>query len=285
MEKTTKKNRKKRNPSDYLVIIFLAAFSIICIYPLIYLLFYSLKTNNEIFYTNPFGFPTKPQYDNYVRAFQAFDLVGYFKNSILVTFASVAGILVLALPFSYATTRMKWKLRGTAVNYLTMGLFIPVQVIIIPLAILVKQMHIANTYWALIVPYVAFNLAFTSMVISTSFISLPKEMEESAFLDGASIHKTFIHIMIPLIKPAIATSLIFAFLNIWNEYTLASVLISNPAVKTLPIGLSSFVGQHSTDWGAMGACFVISSIPTILIYLLFSEQVEKAMTIGGAVKG
>lgn len=275
----------KKRPIDYFVIVLLFLFSMVCIYPLIYLLFYSLKTNNEIFFTNPFGPTLTPQWDNYVRAFNAFDLVGYFKNSIIVTFVSVIGILVLALPFSYATTRMVWKGRNAAVNYITMGLFIPIQVIIIPLAILVKQMHIANTYLALIIPYVAFNLAFTAMVISTSFRGLPKEMEESAFLDGASVWKTFIHIMVPLVKPAIATSLIFAFLNIWNEYTLASILISKPEVKTLPIGLSAFVGQHSTDWGAMGACFVISSIPTIVMYLAFSEQVEKALTIGGAVKG
>lgn len=279
------KVRKKRKLMDYVTMFLLLLFAVICIYPLIYLLFYSLKTNNEIFFTNPFGPPLAPQFDNYVRAFNAFDLFAYFRNSMLVTFASVAGILVLALPFSYATTRMSWKLKGTAVNYITMGLFIPIQVIIIPLAILVKQMHIANTYFALIIPYIAFNLAFTAMVISTSFRALPKEMEESAFLDGASVNRTFLHIMLPLVKPAVATSLIFAFLNIWNEYTLASILISNPEVKTLPIGLSAFVGQHSTDWGAMGACFVISSIPTILIYLIFSEQVEKALTIGGAVKG
>lgn len=279
------REKKHRGFKDYAVIVFLFIFAVVCIYPLIYLLFYSLKTNNEIFLTNPFGFPKEPQFENYVRAVNAFDLIGFFRNSVLVTFASVAGILILALPFSYATTRMVWKGRDTVVNYVTLGLFIPMQVIIIPLAILVKRLGIANTYFALIVPYIAFNLAFTAMVISTSFRAVPKEMEESAFLDGASVNKTFIHIMLPLVKPAVATSLIFAFLNIWNEYTLASILISNNEVKTLPIGLSAFVGQHSTDWGAMGACFVIASIPTIAMYLIFSEQVEKALTVGGAVKG
>lgn len=280
-----KKNRIKRKPSEYIAIVLLVLFAAICIYPLIYLLFYSLKTNNEIFFTNPFGSPVEPQFDNYARAVTAFDLLGYFKNSIIVTAISVAGILVLSLPFAYATTRMLWKGKNAASFYITLGLFIPSQAIMIPLAILVKNLHLANTYGALIVPYITFNLAFTIMVLSTSFRTLPKEMEESAFLDGAGVIKTFWHIMLPLVKPAIATALIFAFLNIWNEYVLASVLISNPAVKTLPVGLSAFVGQHSTDWGAMGACFVISSIPTIVMYLLFSEQVEKALTIGGAVKG
>lgn len=104
-------------------------------------------------------------------------------------------------------------------------------------------------------------------------------------MDGATIYRTFFKIIMPLAKPAIATAITFIFLGVWNEYTVASVFISNNAVKTLPVGLASFTGEHSTDWGAMGACLVMASIPTIIIYTIFSEQVEKALTIGGAVKG
>lgn len=180
---------------------------------------------------------------------------------------------------------MVWKGKMLATNYIAMGMFIPIQVIIIPLSILVRDMHLSNTYFALIIPYIAFNLAFSSMILAASFAGLPKEMEESAFIDGAGIIRTFLKIIVPLVKPAIATTVIFGFLNVWNEYTVASILISKNSVKTLPIGLANFVGQHSTDWGAMGACLVIASIPTILIYLIFSEQVERALTVGGAVKG
>ncbi|MBS5083126.1 MAG: carbohydrate ABC transporter permease [Clostridiales bacterium] len=263
----------------------LIIFSIICIYPLIYLLFYSLKTNEEIFFLNPFGFPASPQFENYVNAINAFNIVGFFKNSIIVSVVSIAGVMVLALPFAYAVTRMKWRFKNAASTYMTLGLFIPIQVIIIPLAILVRQMHMSNTYFALIVPYIAFNISFSSMILATSFRSIPKEMEESAFMDGATIYRTFFKIIMPLAKPAIATAITFIFLGVWNEYTVASVFISNNAVKTLPVGLASFTGEHSTDWGAMGACLVMASIPTIIIYTIFSEQVEKALTIGGAVKG
>ena len=263
----------------------LLSFSLVCIYPLIYLLFYSLKTNEEIFYLNPFGFPASPVFENYRTAVSSFNILGYFKNSIIVTAVSIAGVMLLSLPFAYATTRMKWKLRGLASTYITMGLFIPIQVIIIPLAILVKQMHMSNTYFALIIPYIAFNLAFSSMILSTSFASLPKEMEESAFIDGASVYTTFLRIITPLAKPAIATAITFVFLGVWNEYTVASIFISSDAVKTLPVGLAAFTGEHSTEWGAMGACLVLASIPTIIIYMIFSEQIEKALTIGGAVKG
>ena len=276
---------KKMKCSTVILMAVLIVCSIIFIYPLVYLLFYSLKTNNEIFLTNPFGFPEDVQWVNYINAINAFDILSYFKNSIIVSVASIAGILIFALPFSYATTRMIWKGKAFVNNYLAMGLFIPIQVIIIPLSILVKNMHLSNTYFALIIPYVAFNLAFSSMILSTALAGIPKEMEESAFMDGGTIFRTFHAIILPLVKPAIATTVIFAFLNVWNEYTVASILISKNKVKTLPIGLSNFVGQHSTDWGAMGACLVMASIPTIVIYLIFSEQVEKALTIGGAVKG
>lgn len=268
-----------------IIMALLIIFSIICIYPLIYLLFYSLKTNEEIFFLNPFGFPASPQFENYINAINAFNIVGFFKNSIIVSIVSIAGVMVLALPFAYAVTRMKWRLKNAAATYMTLGLFIPIQVIIIPLAILVRQMHMSNTYFALIVPYIAFNISFSSMILATSFRTIPKEMEESAFMDGATIYRTFFKIIMPLAKPAIATAITFIFLGVWNEYTVASVFISNNAVKTLPVGLASFTGEHSTDWGAMGACLVMASIPTIIIYTIFSEQVEKALTIGGAVKG
>lgn len=268
-----------------IIMALLIIFSIICIYPLIYLLFYSLKTNEEIFFLNPFGFPASPQFENYINAINAFNIVGFFKNSIIVSIVSIAGVMVLALPFAYAVTRMKWRFKNAAATYMTLGLFIPIQVIIIPLAILVRQMHMSNTYFALIVPYIAFNISFSSMILATSFRTIPKEMEESAFMDGATIYRTFFKIIMPLAKPAIATAITFIFLGVWNEYTVASVFISNNAVKTLPVGLASFTGEHSTDWGAMGACLVMASIPTIIIYTIFSEQVEKALTIGGAVKG
>ena len=276
---------KKNKKLPIFLTIGLGIYALISLYPLIYLLFYSLKTTDEIFYTNPFGVPLHPQFENYSRAFQSFNIVKFFGNSIIVTAFSVIGILVLALPFAYAVSRMHWKLKKAVSTYITLGLFIPVQVIIIPLAILVKDLHMSNTRMALIVPYIAFNLAFTCMVLSNSFLTLPKELEESACMDGANIYVTFFKVMVPLVKPALATSMIFAMMNVWNEYTLASIMATNNNVKTLPIGLASFVGQRSTDWGAMGACMVLASIPTIILYLSCSEQVENALTGGGAGKG
>lgn len=283
MEAIRTYKRKRKIP--WLLLLPLGLYALISLYPMIYLLLYSLKTTDEIFYTNPFGIPLHPQFGNYVRAVKSFDIITFFSNSAVITCISVAAILLLALPFSYAVSRMQWKWKNRVYNYLTLGLFIPVQVVIIPLAILIRDLQLANTKMALIVPYIAFHLSFTCMVLCNSFLTLPKELEESAFIDGAGVITAFGRIMVPLVKPAVATAMIFAMMNIWNEYTLASILAASNRVKTLPIGLAAFVGQRSTDWGAMGACMVLASIPTIVLYLACSEQVENALTVSGAVKG
>lgn len=279
------KRKKSNSKTAYIPTITLILFACISLYPLIYLVSYSLKTNDEIFYSNPFGLPAIPQWVNYIKAVTTFDVLTYFKNSIIITVVALIGVFVLVLPFSYAVGRMKWKLKGIASMFISIGLFIPMQVSLIPLSVLLKNLGLSNTYGALILPYIAFNLAFPFMILSVSFRSLPSELEEAAFIDGASIYRTFFSIMLPLVKPAIVSSMLFATLGIWNEYILPTVLISTDSLKTLPAGLATFVGQHSTNWGAMGAAMMMASIPTIVLYLCFSDKIENSLTIGGAVKG
>ncbi|WP_230399418.1 carbohydrate ABC transporter permease [Novisyntrophococcus fermenticellae] len=276
---------RRKHKTAYVQTIILVVFACISLYPLLYLIGYSLKTNDEIFYSNPFGLPLSPQWINYVKAITTFDVLTYFKNSVLTTVVSLAGIFTLILPFSYAVARMQWKLKGLATMFISIGLFIPLQVSLIPLSVLIKNMGMANTYGALILPYIAFNIAFPFMILSVAFRALPRELEEAAFIDGASVYRTFFSIMLPLVKPAIASAMLFAALGIWNEYILPTVMISSDSLKTLPAGLATFVGQHSTNWGAMGATMMMASIPTIILYLCFSEKIENSLTVGGAVKG
>lgn len=277
--------KKRNHKTAYVQTAILLLFACLSLYPLLYLAGYSLKTNDEIFFTNPFGLPLHPQWINYIKAVTTFDVLTYFKNSIITTVASLAGVFVLILPFSYAVARMQWKLKGLASMFISIGLFIPLQVSLIPLSVLIKHLGMADTYGALILPYIAFNLAFPFMIVSVSFRALPQELEEAAFIDGASVYRTFFSIMLPLVKPAIASATLFAALGIWNEYILPTVMISSNDLKTLPAGLATFVGQHSTNWGAMGAAMMIASIPTILLYFCFSDKIENSLTVGGAVKG
>ncbi|MCD9023538.1 carbohydrate ABC transporter permease [Cohnella silvisoli] len=260
-------------------------YCIISIYPLVYMLFFSLKSNEEILYQNPFGIPHVFHFDNYSRAVKAFNILLFFKNSVIVSFASLIGIILFSITFAYAASRMEWRLNKWTTTYMLMGLFIPIQSIMIPLSLLVKNFHLANSYFSLIVPYISFNLSFSVLIFYGFFRTIPPEMEESAFMDGAGIARTFVNIILPIMRPAIATVIIFSFMGVWNEFTMATVLISDAHFKTLPVGLVSFTGARSSDYGGMGAAMVMASIPTFVVYLIFSEQVEKALTVGSAVKG
>jgi len=287
MQSTTskKKTPMKRIASSVLYKGFLWIYALCSLYPLIWMLFYSLKNNDEIFVSNPFGFPTSFRIENYINAWTQYNVPRYFLNSTIVTIITVAITIFTALLFSYATARMRFRFQHAARIYISIGMFIPVQSILIPLAIIVKNLHITNNYLSLILPYTAFNLAFSTMVFYAFFRSIPEELEEAACIDGAGIFRTFFEVIVPVVKPAIATMVIFTFLQAWNEFPIALVMMTKETMKTLPLGLLFFQGQFTTDWGAMGATMVIASIPTVLIYILFSNQVEKALTVSGAVKG
>ncbi len=259
-----------------------AAFSL---YPVIWLLFYSFKNNSEIFVTNPFGFPTTLHLENYVKAWSQYSVPTYFLNSLIVSIITVILTVSMALLFSYATARMQWRGRNIAKVYIALGMFIPVQAILIPVAKLVNNLGLDISNIGIILVYTAINISFASLVYYGSLKGLPVELEEAACMDGANIFVCFFRIIVPLVKPATATLVIYTFLNAWNEFNLANVLISDEKLKTLPLGLLFLQGTFTTDWGAMGATMVIASLPTIILYVVFSKQVESAMTIGGAVKG
>ncbi len=284
-----KRRNVKRPPisiSNVVFSIFLWIYATISLYPLIWMVFYSFKNNNEIFVSNPFGFPKVFRIENYINAWSKYDVPTYFVNSIIVSIGTVLITLACALLFSYATARLMWKGKNKFRTYIGMGMFIPIQAILIPIVSVVQKVEIMNTRWSLILPYAAMNMAFATMVYYGFFKGIPLELEEAACVDGASIYKTFLSIICPLVRPATVTLAIYIFLMAWNEFILANVLVGSvDRLKTLPLGVLFFQGQFTTDWGGMGATMVIASLPAVLIYALFSEQVERAMTIGGAVKG
>ena len=278
--------RPHKGPGAVLFSILLWVYAIISLYPLLWMIFYSFKSNEEIFVTNPFGFPLKWQLSNYVNAWTQYDVPLYFHNSVIVGIAAVAITIICAGMFTFAVARLRWKGQNAARTFIALGMFIPVQAIMVPLVKVVSDLGMLNTHFSLIFPYAAINLAFACMVYYGFFKGIPREMEEAACMDGASIYQTFFHIIIPLVTPATITILIYVFLSCWNEFILANVLVGTTAkLKTLPLGVLFFQGQFTTDWGSMGATMVIASLPAVLLYCLFSERVEQAMTVSGAVKG
>lgn len=161
---------------------------------------------------------------------------------------------------------------------------IPLHAVLLPVFIMLKNMKMLDTYQAIIIPYIAFALPMAIFFMIGFFQTLPKELEESAFLDGCSIYRTFFSIMLPLVRPALATISVFTFLSTWNEMMFAITFINSEKYRTLTVGIMQMVGKYTTDWGTMGAGLMVATVPTIVIYLLFSKQVQSGM-VSGAVKG
>jgi raffinose/stachyose/melibiose transport system permease protein len=278
--------KRRKGITTTIFTVFLWTYALVSLYPLLWMLFYSLKNNDEIFSTNPFGPPIVWQFGNYLKAWSQYNVPLYFKNSIIVGLLTVAVTILCALPFVFAVSRLRWRLQRNARTLIALGMFIPVQAIMIPVVQTVKALGLMGSRWSLILPYSGINLAFACMVYYGFFMGIPREMEEAACIDGASLSQAFFHVMVPLVNPATITIAIYVVLAAWNEFILANVLVGSVAsLKTLPLGVLFFQGQFTTDWGSMGATMTIASLPAILVYALFSEQVERAMTIGGAVKG
>ncbi len=274
----------KINVTKVFLHILLAAFAIVQVYPLIFLLFFSLKDNNEIYGGNVMGVPHKLHWENYHNALFNANVGHYLVNSIFVTAVVIVVSGILACMVSYAIARMRVRGNNIVKTFFSIGLMIPLHAVLLPVFIMLRNLKMLDTYQAIIVPYIAFALPMAIFFMIGFFQTLPLELEESAFLDGCGIFRTFFTIILPLVKPALATISIFTFLSTWNEMMFAITFINSEKYRTLTVGIMQMVGQYTTDWGSMGAGLVVATLPTVIIYLLFSNQVQSGM-VAGAVKG
>ncbi|WHE05968.1 carbohydrate ABC transporter permease [Thermoanaerobacterium thermosaccharolyticum] len=286
MENIANKDNKKgmKKIGFYLLEAMLAIWAIIQLYPLFWLFLFSVKNNTEIFGGNILGFPRIWQWSNYSEALSSGNVGRYFINSTIVTVLTIVISSILVATSAYAIVRMKWKYSKLVLTIFLMGMMVPIHATLLPLFIILKNLNLLNTYASLVIPYVAFAIPMGIFILTGFLYTIPRELEESAFLDGCSIYKSFYYIILPLIRPALATIAIFTYLSTWNELMFANTFINNDAIKTLTVGIMSLSGQYQTEWGPIGAGLVIATIPTILIYVLLSEQVQKSLVVG-AVKG
>nr|WP_221401180.1 carbohydrate ABC transporter permease [Paenibacillus phyllosphaerae] len=276
--------RRPRSAGKIIVQAFLIVIAITQIYPLVWLAFFSLKDNSEIFSGDVLGLPKKFLWSNYAKAFTEGHVLTYFFNSVFVTAVTILLVVVLASMTGYAITRMNWKWNNLTMMLILLGMMVPIHAALLPLFMVLKNLKMLNTYWALIIPYVAFAIPMAVFILASFFKGIPREMEESAVIDGCGIYRTFLFIVFPLVRPAVATVSIFTFLSSWNELMFAVTFINETSFQTLTVGMMSMVGTYITQWGIIGAGLMITTIPTIIIYLLLSKQVQNSM-IAGAVKG
>ena len=273
---------KEIKPGNIIMQILLIAFAAMQLFPLYWMITFSLKGNMEIFGGNVLGLPQNWSFDNNTKVVEETRLARYFFNSIVVTGLTIFFTLLFSAMITYGIVRLKWKLSKAVYTLFLVGMMIPIHAVLLPLFLNLDP--VLNSYISLVLPYTAFAMPLGILIMVGVLEGLPKELEEAAFIDGASIYKIFFHIILPLLTPALSTVAILTFLSSWNELMLAVTFVSDSRFKTITTGVMELIGKYSTQWGPVGAGLVIATIPTLILYMALSENVQKSLA-AGAVKG
>lgn len=263
----------------YLLFILL---TIVAIYPLLWVATNSFKTDVQLYETS-WAFPKEWHWDNYVRAWN-FGIARYILNSVFVTIASVLLNISVSLMAAYALARFNFKGRNFLLFFILGGLMLAPEVSLIPLFRILTTLKIYNTYLAMILPNVAFGIPFTTFLIRSYMLGLPRDYEEAATIDGATTIGVFLQVVIPLSRPIVASAMLLDAMRVWNEFMFALTFIINDKLKTVPLGLMSFSGALREEWTVVMAGLIISAIPMIVLYLLTQKQFIRGLTAGG-IKG
>ena len=273
----------KRSASEniWLVIkyVLLIGFTILCIYPLIWLLLASFKTNAEL-YTNTWGLPEQWSMTNYVNAVVKGGVFRYFGNSVIIAVSAVLVTVILATMASYAIARMHWKLANLTHSIFLLGMMIPIYALVIPLFSIFKGMGLLDTHLAVIIPQIAVGFPMAIFIICGFMRSIPTELEEAAIIDGCTVFQCFFKIILPIAKSSVVTVTVVQFINVWNDLLLPRIFLTDSSKMTLPVGLTNFQAMYSTDYVGMIAAVIITIIPSIVVYILLHKQIMEGMVAG-----
>lgn len=273
----------KRRISSVILNLICWMFSIACILPVVWMVYSSLKTDKE-FSLDILSLPTVLHWENYVTAFSAGKMGTFAINSLFNSVVGTVVTILLTFMIGYALSRFRFRGRKF-LNFLFMaGMLIPIYALLLPIFIEFKYLNLINKAYSLLFPYIAFALPLSIFLIESFIQNIPIELEEAAYIDGCSQLRAMFSVIMPVCKPVLATSGILTFMNTWNEFPLALVLVSSDRYKTIPIGLTFFRGAYATSHVLLFAALTIASIPVILIYLFFSKEVMEGM-VSGSVKG
>lgn len=246
----------------------------------------SLKSNTEFFSSSPWALPKHATLDNYRSAWSVAHFGEFFLNSALVTIGSVAVALTFGSMAAYALGRIRFRGNGLVTMFFLSGLMIPGFLVIVPLYFLLRDLHLLGSLLGLGIVYVATQIPFNIYVLTGFFRTLPQELEEAAYVDGASAFTTFWRVMLPLAGPGIASVALLNALTIWNEFFFALVFISDPNKFTLPLGLFrlSINAEYSAQWTQLFAGLVLAMIPVLIVFGVAQERITRGLTLG-AIKG
>ena len=280
--KTNEQSRRQAAFMRWLVRIFMILVTVIMLYPLIWNVYSSFKTNNE-FLTNAFSLPQGLEWDNYARAIEKSNLLSNVWNSALIVVITLCVILVFAVPCTYCLVRYKFFGSKLILNIYMAAIFIQATFIMIPLFMQMNALHLLNNRPALAVLYATMQFPFAIFLLSGFLRSIPHDYEEAAMIDGCGPSRILLQVIVPMSKPGIVTVCMISSMSAWNEFPVALVMLTDSTKQTLPIGLANLyeVQRYATDWGALFAALVLALIPTIIIFLIGQKQLIQGMNAGG----
>ena len=276
-------NRYQSKPKKVLMYLILLVWTIVTVYPLLYTFLTSFKTQKSM-YVNMFGLPETWHFENYAGLFTKMGFGRSILNSLIVTVITVIFQLIISCMISFVITQFKFKMSNKLLGFIVIGMLIPAQVLMIPIAIMAKYMNGYNNMTFLICVYIATGMPYMIFVISGFMRDLPKELLEAGRIDGCSGFQVFTKMVLPLSKPSIATMGMLSFIGTWNEMILALILMKRSDLQTVSLALNTFAGDRFANYPALCAAVMIGVFPTMLIYFFFQENIIEGMT-AGAVKG
>lgn len=273
-------SRDRMHLGSHVVLIF---WTFLVLFPLWTMIVNSFKFKFDI-YTDPFGLPKKWNFESYVSVITDGDFFLYFRNSLFVTLGSIFLVLLFGAMASYALVNWKHKTSRFLYLFFIAGMMLPIKIGSIRLLQLIKGLGLLNTLWGLFPVYTAMGLPIAVFVLTEFIRQIPAELTEAAVIDGATRNKVFTIIILPLLRPALATVAIYNLIPFWNDLWFPLIFINQDAHKTLLLGVTRLFGQYMTDWSRILAVLTLSAIPVLVLYLTMSKNFIRGLT-AGAVKG
>ncbi len=265
-------------------IMVLVFFLLLVVLPIYWMLITSLKTRVDINTLNIQYWPKHPTLENYINVLQRSNFLYYLKNSLVVSVITGIIVLFVAITGGYALSRYKYKGKNVTMLAFLVTQMIPMTLILVPMFLIFHSVNLGDTLTSLIILYVVINVPFCVITMQGFFANIPIEVEEAAAIDGCNKFKVITKIVLPVMLPGIIAVFVFAFIGAWNDLLGGVMFINSELKKTLPVGLSSYVGQFAINWGEMCAGGMLALIPSALLFVMVQKYIVEGMT-SGAVKG
>ncbi len=280
MKRTVSRSRRKTTVIQSMTYTAIAGFlSLIVLFPLVWVIATSLKDRGQII-RNPLGLPEVYQWSNYADAWSEGNFGAYFVNSILVVIPTALGVVALSLLAAYAFAMFRFRGKNVLFTFFLIGMTVPLGILVIPIFYQMVSLKLVNNLWALILPQTAVGLPFAILLLRGFIHELPREILDAGRIDGCSNWGILRFIVMPLSRPALLSVMIFNIVWVWNQFLLPVVLIHKASSRTLPQGLSVFMGRYGADFGLLMAGATISFIPVVIVYIIFQRQFVKGIAAG-----